>query len=220
MRDKPILYSTSMVQALLTGKKTQTRRLIKPQPVHGASRLLHTIESTDSRRNGECRWAVMKDSVTIDDRYTSSPFRCPYGKPGDLLYVRETLECANGEAIGYPADGRWLPNDPWMWRRKTLPSIHMPKWLSRLTLEITNIRAERLQDISEEDAVQEGIYMCDSGYFWWDSNTQKSCYRTAKSAYQGLWELINGKDSWKDNPWVWVVKFKVHKCNVDRFKND
>lgn len=215
-----------MVQALLDGRKTMTRRIVKPQP-EGMD-LSAGSYNTHLEGFGVC----------------SNQVKCPFGKVGDLLYVREKLECANGEALGYPADGTWFPNDPWIWKRKTLPSIHMSRHYSRLTLEITDIRVERLQDISALDAMQEGIDVpppsgadvtnvsMPEGYNEMSKKRQEQLLKdTSRAVYfarcidtdnqvvafKELWESINGLNSWEKNPWVWVIKFKVHKCNVDKF---
>jgi hypothetical protein len=166
-KERPILFSTPMVRALLAGTKTQTRRIVKPQP------------------------------VTSGDRDT---FLCPYGQPGDLLWVRETHYVASA---GY-RDGRdrviWYratePEAPCSWT----PSIHMPRWASRITLRITGVRVERLNDISNEDAAAEGWPGPD------EQNSIASAYPIAW--YSRLWEQINGRSSWERNPWVWVVSFE------------
>jgi len=104
---------------------------------------------------GDCpHWQQAECDVAMQQNAVPD---CPYGKPGDLLWVRETIEKALGYGgIGYPADGTWYPDSAWEWKRNTVPSIHMPRRLSRLTLETTGVRVERLQDISEADAVAEG----------------------------------------------------------------
>ena len=164
VKERPILFSTPMVRALLEGRKTQTRRVIKP--IHFKGEGAHVNN-------------------------------CPFGKTGDILWVRETLEKANGEAVGYPADGTWFPNTPWRWKRDTLPSIFMPRAFCRLRLEITGVRVERLRDISCDDAVSEG---------WPGTESAEAPQRWFRS----LWWKINGEESWAANPFVWVVEFK--KC--------
>lgn len=226
MKSRPILFSTSMVQALLEGRKTQTRRIVKGSLVN----VVRFIGANDKPtwEYGFC---------ATHDRVINKHIFCPYGKPGDLLWVRETF------VRGVPRDGNDMPicgedgeyihkiwyaasnpdltwdndgeknhnNPPWK------PSIHMPRTVSRLTLEITNLRVERLQDISTEDAEAEGLYRCKSGYIWFDSSAQNWLARAFIAGFQSLWKSINGKDSWHANPWVWVIEFKVHKCNVDNF---
>lgn len=178
MRERPILFSGPMVRAILAGTKTQTRRVVKPQPA------------------GE--WA--------------SPGRssCPYGRPGDRLWVRETFghfERSEGFkpgcAVFYRADGNCLKLEPWR------PSIHMPRWACRLVLEISAIRMERLQAISEADAIAEGASFHDGlgvGHSGWRHDFG-DVHATARDAFARLWRDLNGPDSWSANPWVWVVEF-------------
>lgn len=213
MKSRPILMSAPMVLATLDGRKTQTRRIIKPQ-------LTGICFGEPYNRKGK----------NIEQRFP----KCPYGQPGDLLWVRETIEKAKDYGgIGYPADGTWYPDSAWEWKRHTIPSIHMPRRLNRLTLDIKNIRVQRLQDISEEDAIAEGLKCItkdgcvtykygipdrdgcpgidDYGWEW------KDWHIDPRQAYRKLWESINGADSWDANPWVWVIEFDPHKQNVDRF---
>ena len=155
VRERPILFSAPMVRAILEGRKTQTRRVVKPQPHHGPVGEMVCLGGAD--------WAM-------DDGDLSGQFRCPYGVPGDRLWVREAWAPNEGSAGGYiyradvgegssgfyQADlkiGEWTHIAP-RWRS----SIHMPRWASRITLRITDVRVERLQDISEADAIAEGLY--------------------------------------------------------------
>lgn len=180
MKARPILMSASMVRALLEGRKTQARRIVKPVPSHP----MHV---------------------------------CPYGKPGDLLWVRESI-CRAKEygGIGYCADTTWYPNYAWPWKKDVVSSIHMPRWLSRLTLEITEVRVERLQDISVEDAEAEGVEELKS-YILVGNSIFPPVTICWKTGYKRLWESINGAGSWDANPWVWALTFKVHQQNVDDF---
>ena len=186
---KPILFSGEMVRAILDGRKTQTRRVIKPQPSAGVRRSVFVLSGLEDGHGRE--------------------LRCPYGRPGDTLWVRETWQAVSGNdrarhIMTHPRPDRgWLEyaatpraDEPaYKWR----PSIHMPRWASRITLEVTGVRVERLQDISEADAWAEGCEGYDD-----DVTGGKSGYRE----YCELWEKINGKGSWDLNPWVWVVEFK------------
>ena len=179
MAERPILFSGPMVRALLTGTKTQTRRVAK-------------------------EFAGRDDLDAILRRFPEQS-GCPYGQPGDRLWVREAHwwfkdehDPVTGyfppkltiEDVEYRADG---DDGRKVWR----PSIHMPRWASRITLEITGVRVERLQDISEADAVAEGVY------------TDPAC--PAYDGYRTLWDQINGSGSWDLNPWVWVVEFRQVK---------
>lgn len=206
MRERPILFSGPMVRALLAGRKTQTRRVVKGEAL---------------------RWL---DEAGFEPAFVADPANslCPYGVAGDRLWVKEThaivprtaYAMSDGvqqtlkpggdhDAAVYAAG--WERSKPGRWR----PSIHMPRWASRLTLEITEVRVERLQDISEADAIAEGPgfvgkvtgEVCESvashrlggGPRW----------KNARDWYADLWNHINGPDSWDANPWVWAVSFNV-----------
>jgi len=200
MRERPILFSGAMVRAILEGRKTQTRRAIKPQP-----------EMLDS---GDCRVRVNRDWHTGPVDYlildVMPRFACPYGQPGDRLWVRETFGYRDDGKLYFRADQTLGQFNVERWR----PSIHMPRRVSRITLEITDVRVERLQNISEEDAVVEGLdallYVSDGLGNWVppDGETLSSTYPSAKHWFSCLWESINGPGSWSANPWVWVVEFK------------
>lgn len=203
MKERPILFSAPMVRAILDGSKTQTRRVVKPQPIY------------DGKFAGG--WKVVGKNG--HEAATCGPLvseLCPYGQPGDRLWVRETWAAPHSE------DGRppraiqcdqlrihYLASEGrggLVWR----PSIHMPRWASRITLEITGVRVERLQEISEADAIAEGI---ERSYDQWrDYRTDQAVnYPSAATpidSYRTLWEEINGQGSWDANPWVWVVEFK------------
>lgn len=192
----PILFSAPMVKALLDGRKTQTRRIMKVDigrtPSPGA--YFHAYN------NGpQWNWWTYGGLV-----HNNAPIiRCPYGRPGSLLWVRESIayydKAGPLETFIYRADGTPDSNDYIRWT----PSIHMPRRASRLTLELTVLRVERLQDISTPDAIAEGVE--------WRGIGQ------AIPAFKRLWESINGYGSWSTNPWVWALSFKVHVCNVDKF---
>lgn len=227
MKERPILFSGAMVRALLDGRKTQTRRVVKPQPPGGTA---YVIVDEDPFGKG----ALCINSLGVDGRGGPIPGEidawrtCPYGTIGDRLWVRETFFDNNPgerdmEQVFYRADGEpdfdgeSITRDGPGWT----PSIHMPRWASRLTLEITGVRVERVQDISEADARAEGIYECVSGFWWYDPRTQNDLHRDrptpegftggAVGAYRDLWDSINGARpgcSWADNPFVWVLEFR------------
>lgn len=220
-KERPILFSGAMVQAILSGRKTQTRRVVRKQFAVDAEPAEVSATSPEG-------WQISGHSglwwddcgACIDDA-----IRCPFGMPGDRLWVRETWQCIRQAKNGQrstegpplpPIEGfRWTeyaasPSDepPPRWR----PSIHMPRWASRITLEVTGVRVERLNDISEKDAIAEGIAYDDSVPFngpWFASQEDSQGYGWPKDAYQALWEHINGDGSWAANPWVWVVEFRV-----------
>lgn len=201
---KPIIFSSEMVRALLDGRKTQTRRVISPP-----KKFPHDNICRPDR-------AFFDHQVWFHGEYESVGVMvdAPYSV-GDLLWVREALERANGEAVGYPSDFSWLPNTPWTWKRDTLPAMFMPRWASRLTLRVTNVRAERLQDISEDDARAEGARHSDG-----NPDEFGMCRRLvveAKDEFRHIWEALYHKDSpkaWHRNPWAWVYEFEVIRKNV------
>lgn len=219
-KEKPILFSAEMVQAILAGNKTQTRRVVKPQPnvieaiYDGTSDLSsneihHFLEHTNGGKPIEKYYNVGK---------------CPYGKVGDRLWVRETYCLGvkdNGEDVTiYKASVDDKFNEfRGLWR----PSIFMPRKYSRILLEITGVRVERLHDISKQDAIAEGIVPIR----WRDGSIQYLSYTTktptgkrieslsAKQSYFSLWEKINGRKSLESNPWVWVIEFKRVEARHD-----
>lgn len=199
-----------MVRAILSGAKTQTRRLVKPQPSANIVRTACMIEGNPPLRG--CYW-----------EYGGPIVYCPFGQPGDRLWVRETHAIfptygqhrADGERWGpwgglpftVSDDGKQIAYhregfdrcDPGRWR----PSIHMPRWACRLVLEITDVRVERLQAISEADALAEGIEQL-NGRFTFNGGAHDSL--TARSSFMTLWDSTGG--IWVENSWVWVIEFK------------
>lgn len=208
MKERPILFSGPMVRAILDGRKTQTRRVVKPQPRFHADGGPGWYPDGDAKQR--------KHYGTLDHFRRGMPTDfCPYGVPGDRLWVRETW------AVDAPLDevrreredlmgsvdfghGPYFRADPvhensgLTWR----PSIHLPRWACRLTLEVVNVRVERLQDISERDCLAEGIGCATEG-------TTVAEFGMAKRMYRELWDSINAKRTpWASNPWVWVVEFR------------
>lgn len=193
MTERPILFSGPMVRALLDGTKTQTRRVCKPANEHALSYVVGPFEERGDLTAGR-----------FGDEEGNLTFPCPYGRLGDSLWVRESVADI-GARLTYRADtddGAHCKVKRWT------PSIHMPRWASRILLEITNVRVERLQDISEKDAVAEGIARTKAGF--WSLYGQRDVDGTfsPRASYRALWESINGAGSWDANPWVWVVEFK------------
>ena len=237
MKERPILFSAPMVQAILDGRKTQTRRVVNQK------RNPHEfIGGIGEDINDPYNWGFednncMGNFVVLPDQF------CPHGSVGDQLWVREntyadheTSDCItlakyfNGAHVLHD----YAPDcDPdreykdsiahWWYSRDCCPSIYMPRWASRIQLEITDIRVERLNDISEEDSMAEGLkavskdgdlYKCgipdadglpgndNYGWHWHEWEV------FAKTAFRKLWQKINGIKSWDDNPWVWVVEFE------------
>ncbi|PSJ16288.1 hypothetical protein C7H79_14255 [Nitrosomonas supralitoralis] len=212
MKERPILFSAHMVRAILDDKKTQTRRAIKLPKERGVWEPSifggHGATYSDGTRCEEmpCIWNTT----------TGKTFVCPYGKIGDRLWVRETWQHENYPLGPYESDcqvfyradymddplGVDLENSTDKLRRKWNPSIHMPREASRILLEITNVRIERLRDISEEDAIAEGVSNADSFNGIGVDDGMANRY-----AYRELWQSINGQGSWDLNPWVWVIEF-------------
>lgn len=196
MKERPIIFSAQMVRAILSGAKTQTRRVMKVR--------CHSICEGDDGK----LWPWSEDAELAEDFWHP----CPFGKPGDRLWVRETFAAAiysDGMRLveykadrslsdfdGYddPAGGRWRP------------SIHMPRWASRITLEITDVRVERLQDISEADAVAEGCKPIRPELVQDGLIVRPG--RSAVEEFRLVWESINGPESWAANPWVWCITFR------------
>ena len=201
MKERPIIFSGPMVRAILAGRKTQTRRVVKPQP--------------DSKIADEAYWNIGGFRLRDD---AANPLPCPYGSPGDRLWVRETFSVEHCYAGLPPSLLEFTSTGIWYWAdgnphygdwTKPKPSIHMPRWASRITLEITGVRVERLNDISEVDAAEEGVRYMGEGEGYEDYCHGSGTWCTSsKASFTSLWESINGPGSWALNPWVWVVEFK------------
>lgn len=205
VKERPILFSGPMVRAIRERRKTQTRRVMKPQPTYDGlpvMRISPLLAGRDCHKTGE----FMKHHPQYD-RVVQSGLWCPYGVPGDRLWVRETLGTLADESWIYSADCLPVMVDPdnetamlvWCHHKEQnyCPSIYMPRWASRITLEITEVRAERLRDISEEDAITEGVTV---------ESDWTACMNFAK-----LWSSIHkadGPNGWAANPWVWAISFQ------------
>lgn len=214
IKERPIIFSGEMVRAILDGRKTQTRRVIKPQPPPETNECCQVLTDTSC-------W-IFCDSGGEDSWRTTDEFKCPYGEPGDELWVREKFrycQVDDDHSIQFAADGLHrevdgipLPTNirdvivakclhdgdssaAFSWK----PSIHMPRWASRIQLLITDVRVERVKDISEGDAYHEGVALPEPEL------------QTYYSEFKQLWDSINGKKpglTWDDSPWVWVVEFE------------
>lgn len=212
-RERPILFSGEMVRAILDGRKTMTRRIVKPIPMLG-----EPLAWCAAAKAQEPGW------VHIVGDYRRF---CPYGQPGDRLWVRETWKPTKSQVgddvctdtyVRYRADdsrvivkhllGGGISD---LWR----PSISMPRWASRLNLDNAAVRVERLQDISEADAVAEGIELVSGDYnrddftgCWRDYTGKQYYWNSPIDSFHSAWDSINGKRaSWESNPWVWVIEF-------------
>lgn len=181
MKERPILFSLPMVRAILDGRKTQTRRVVKHLNVRAGM---------------------------PEPEYQSVLKCCPYGQFGDRLWVREThtfgprspsmkkwSHTPDEARVIYGADDWWLSGPYGPHKPKMRPSIHMPRWASRILLEVGSVRIERLQEISDEDASAEGVF-----HHPYDGANRE--------IFGALWDQINGPGSWASNPWVWVVEFR------------
>jgi hypothetical protein len=202
MKERPILFQGAMVRALLAGTKTQTRRAMRVQPGDETTVTVEHFNQTVIDRHGDEQPGPEVFGAWWDDG--ESGLRCPYGQPGDRLWVRETWAYhLHAQASQRDEDGPWVyaaDGRPALQVRlcdRWRPSIHMPRVACRLTLDVTRVRVERLQEISDEDALAEGVDR---------TNTSISGY--AKERYRTLWDSINGVGSWDANPWVWAVSFK------------
>lgn len=196
MKERPILFSTEMVQAILQGRKTQTRRVVNAAPSAWGFNVV-------SNNIGEIVQVLNIDANESSWKEDGSEWvlRCPYGKIGDVLWVRETW--------AKNSDGWYIHKASFGFNHKWKPSIHMPKEACRLKLRIMNIRVERLQSISNQDAVAEGIVQTSAADCYLNPmRTDNFCFEDAKGAFKNLWGKINGEQSWNDNPWVWVIEFE------------
>ena len=204
MNFKPILFSTSMVQAILNGSKTQTRRVVKQQPPEGYDYLGTDTDIASGKPIFYACWE--------GDKYHN--IKCPYGQIGDVLWVREKSMWIMLEHAHELLEGRrertqlvyandvhedWVSYAKEKYNYKWKPGIHMPKDACRLFLKIKDIRVERLQDISENNAISEGVETLGLYPGYDVSNRGK---------FEGLWHSINGEESWSSNPWVWVIEFE------------
>ena len=197
MKTHPILFSTEMVQAILAGRKTQTRRVMKPQPSENVLWSSFGFSTLTPENHIEGRG-------NFPEGYGSKFFKLKYGKPGDLLWVRESFvkfETFNETLFSYKASPKTDLDVNWR------PSIHMPKDACRIWLRITNIDVERLKNITEEDAIAEGVEKEEEYFLNYKGNN--FVYDNAIGSFKSLWQSINGDQSWRDNPFVWVVEFEV-----------
>lgn len=223
MKETPILMTGSMVRATLAGIKSQTRR------TNGLE--YFTQNDPDGWR---CVRLVNGQAYFV---YGNSPKehieKCPYGQPGDRLWAREKCQAEElddgSDGVRYAADGSFAhiragAEEAEAWHKlfnyrgqqgAVVPSIHMPRWASRILLEINGLRVERLQDISDQDALAEGIMPHSrSGWHWHKHDPldirdwHQFGFKTPQLAFESLWTTINGAGSWEANPWVWVVKFR------------
>lgn len=228
VKERPILFNAEMVQAVLSGRKTQTRRVVKPQPTKFPPEVVGAkwFDEGDFQEPG---FYALDSNYKKHGKFLGSWRKdCPYGLPGDRLWVRETW-CHTGEGVWKVSDiynpligsGKFIykadeecPSTLWF------PSIHMPRIACRILLEITAVRVERVQDISADDSLAEGV---SKTKFWTPDETNNWPFeekmwddfefwtKYPQIAFQRLWDSINASrgNGWDVNPWVWVVEFKV-----------
>lgn len=211
MKERPIIFSDEMVRAILEGRKTQTRRVVKKRP-------------DTFYRDEPCKhsWPAKRCGSICADCWIEWMRICPHGVPGDRLWVRECFapHVANNERIYYRADGELgatMNVDRWE------PSIYMPRWASRITLEIVSVRVQRVREISEDDAMAEGIDCfaqwtaggddCQDYYRDYSKPNRPEMFpwvTAPKKSFGTLWDSLYAKrgHSWESNPWVWAIEFR------------
>lgn len=228
IKDIPIIFSGPMVRALLDGRKTMTRRIVKPQPEICFDRDGHQLSVGLIHVEGDPRPRVTLGRVITEQQILYAA--------GDRLWVRENLAAMSNWGLWHdagpvPGSGQFL--DDLDERGKALldryapaeatdsarvPSIHMPRWASRLTLIVTGVKIERLQNISEADAEAEGVTKIRDGCYaikGFDYDTAGLCHSRATIPFAKLWMHLHGEESWEANPYVVAITFTVHKQNID-----
>lgn len=215
VKERPILFSGPMVRAIIEGRKTQTRRIIKPQPYQDAGGWWHF----DGFRPKAKRNTGAQAGSHPPDEWTLFPYSCPYGSIGQRLWVRETWAHEYGGGYLYKATHAHMVPGDCKWR----PSIHMPRIASRLLLEITDISVQSLQYIGQQDAIDEGVMTLpnrfifdqlpdyETRYLAWERDGKIGRHPIGPSPYERfslLWKSIHGPESWESNPYVWAITFK------------
>jgi hypothetical protein len=230
MKEKPILFSTPMVQAILEGRKTMTRRIVKTTQNGWNAQNMEFVKSENIAESffiNRTASPSLKKELTgfhafFKDNESDHKLgtMCKYGQPGDVLWVRETW-CLPSLYDGFEKDfyfkAGFSPSDIKDKNASGLykPSIHMPKAAARIWLQVEEIRVERLRDITEKDAIDEGMKFHNLFGEWGGVvahpkvKNHFNWYSNPVDAFMNLWITINGQESYKANPWVWVVKFKV-----------
>ncbi|HCE8859447.1 TPA: hypothetical protein NHV36_004673 [Klebsiella michiganensis] len=232
MTERGMIFNSEMVRAILDGRKTQTRRIVKPQP------------DISSKDNLSGVWLDKPLNGLLLPKIQDIAIHCPFGMSGDQIWVRETWAtlgnedgcCVDWEDNLCKGDERsaariyrasceqrpgdyslWSIPDDAYWKPHTKdhkfegawrPSIHMPRWASRILLEITNVRVEQLNVISERDAQAEGVAKLQGGFWQHYQPSWTQHQLSARGSFVTLWKSIYGEESWNSNPWVWVIEFK------------
>lgn len=217
MTERGMIFNGEMVRALLSGRKTQTRRIVK-----GTDGAVKFCKEWDI--NGEEIFVVLGEKDHTGMNPVLGAISCPFGAVGDRIWVRETWARYNIDQNSHDIAYRATTPEDWPEEGRWRPSIHMPRWASRILLEITNVRVERLNAISEEDAQREGVHTevwdqtvvarnyaaRDEFFQFWSEDMPHyvEMNQLYRSSFRSLWESIYGAENWLANPWVWVIEFK------------
>ncbi|HBY0080846.1 TPA: hypothetical protein MIM91_22720 [Klebsiella pneumoniae] len=230
MKERGMIFNAEMVRAILDGRKTQTRRIMKAQPSEDFTPMNMALEA-----DYKARWYT--PGIVDKDGYLqpagkevfgvaneNEGYSCPFGAVGDRIWVRETWARYNIDQDSHDMAYRATIPEDWPESGRWRPSIHMPRWASRITLEITDVRVERLNAISEQDAQSEGVHTevwdqtvvarnyaaIDEFFQFWSEDMPHyvEMNQLYRSSFRSLWESIYGAENWQANPWVWVIEFK------------
>lgn len=230
MTERGMIFNAEMVRVILDGRKTQTRRIMKAQPSEDFTPMNMALEA-----DYKARWYT--PGIVDKDGYLqpagkevfgvaneNEGYSCPFGAVGDRIWVRETWARYNIDQDSHDMAYRATIPEDWPESGRWRPSIHMPRWASRITLEITDVRVERLNAISEQDAQSEGVHTevwdqtvvarnyaaIDEFFQFWSEDMPHyvEMNQLYRSSFRSLWESIYGAENWQANPWVWVIEFK------------
>lgn len=244
MTDRPILFSAPMVRAILNGSKTQTRRVLRFLPApdsvmrhwdtpfeqSSVDRHIWTSVSKNYALASRVRYLV-GDRLWVREAWRVSKNHDAL-RPVNLPAHRCTILFEAGGSMGNmaaPPESHWVPDMDYParmpeWAGRLRASMHLPRWASRLTLIVREVRVQRLHEISEADAIAEGMQRCDvlgdEAYGAWSGGVDFIHGENARGAYRRTWELINGPQSWDANPWVAVYEFNAVRCNIDQMETE
>ena len=205
MADRPIIFSAPMVRALMAGRKTQTRRILKPQPAPHVQ--VYRVGADWDWRDGT-RGGALRVPYAPGDRLWAREAHAfvPASAYRNSLFVEQRADPADPDRAAIFREGFDRSTGGIRWR----PSIHMPRWASRLTLLVSDVRVQRLQDITEADAYSEGAAR------WGADGPAGSVHYTACEDFARIWTRLHGPDAWGANPWVAALSFTVHRQNIDQ----
>jgi hypothetical protein len=217
MTDRPIIFSAPMVRALLDGRKTQTRRVLcqfdpDRDPPHAGPYIAgHRAATWTDREGTPWRYPGAKGSATGDRLWVREAFIGPYAYEVNEYPPRDW----GNKAIWFPADGPVPEKHAGQFWHRARPSIHMPRWASRLTLTVTDVRVQRLQDISAKDSIAEGAHCRTCEAMGQSACHGRGCFASI-DAYRTLWNSLHGPGAWDANPWVVALTFTVQRGNIDK----